>query len=134
VRFFYLNDDVFFGAPVKLDDRFWDGGVYAAWSDEPEVEDGSLRRDADSMDHASRLSRQWLSQAFATPPPSDLPVLPVLPRVVPYEEIFSTFRIHRGRCGAQCSFTRSSWRPRCLPTCVPPCSAPGTSRPSGPTS
>jgi len=97
VRFFYLNDDVFFGAPVKLDDRFWDGGVYAAWSDEPEVEDGSLRRDADSMDNASRLSRQWLSQAFATPPPSHLPVLPVLPvlgvlpRVAPYEHTFSTF-------------------------------------------
>jgi len=58
------------------------------------VEDGPLRRDADSMDHASRLSRQWLSQAFATPPPSDLPVMPVmpvLPRVVPYEHTFSTF-------------------------------------------
>jgi len=55
------------------------------------VEDGSLRRDADWMDHASGLSRQGLSQAFATPPPSDLPVLPVLPRVVHYEEIFSTF-------------------------------------------
>lgn len=86
-RFFYLNDDVFFGAPVQLDDWFWDGGVYAAWSDEPEVEDGPLRRDADSMDNASRLSRQWLSQAFATPPGD----LPVLPRVVPYEHTFSTF-------------------------------------------
>ena len=52
------------------------------------------------MDHASGLSRQGLSQAFATPPPSDLPVLPVLPalpalpvlpRVVPYEHTFSTF-------------------------------------------
>ena len=58
------------------------------------VEDGSLRRDADWMDHASGLSRQGLSQAFATPPPSDLPVLPVLPvlpRVMPYEHTFSTF-------------------------------------------
>jgi len=87
-RFFYFNDDVFFGAPVKLDDWFWDGGVYAAWSDEPEVEDGPLCRDADSMDNASRLSRQWLSQAFATPLPSGLPVLP---RVVPYEHTFNTF-------------------------------------------
>ena len=93
-RFFYLNDDVFFGSPVKLDDWFWDGGVYAAWSDAPEVEDGPLRRDADSMDNASRLSRQWLSQAFAMPPRSNPPVLPTLPmppRIVPYEHTFSTF-------------------------------------------
>jgi hypothetical protein len=87
-RFFYLNDDVFFGKPLKLDDWFWDGGVYAAWSDEPKVEDGPLRRDADSMNNASRLSRQWLSQAMTMPPPNDSPVLP---RVVPYEHTFSTF-------------------------------------------
>ena len=29
-RFFYLNDDVFFGAPVRVDDWFWAGGIYAA--------------------------------------------------------------------------------------------------------
>ena len=87
-RFFYLNDDVFFGAPVKLADWFWDGGVYAAWSDEPEVADGPLQRDADSMDNASRLSKQWLSQAFAAPAPAGLPLLP---RIEPYEHTFSTF-------------------------------------------
>ena len=59
-RFFYLNDDVFFGAPVETGDWFWDGGLYAAWSDEPVVSDGPLRQDANSMDNASRLSRQWL--------------------------------------------------------------------------
>lgn len=74
-RFFYLNDDVFFGAPVRLDDWFWDGGVYAAWSDDAEVADGPLRRDADSLHNASRLSRQWLSQPPAPQPgvPADLP-------------------------------------------------------------
>ena len=90
-RFFYLNDDVFFGAPVKLADWFWDGGVYAAWSDEPEVADGPLRRDADSMDNASRLSKQWLSNALTAPLPDDLPLLPLLPRIERYEHTFSTF-------------------------------------------
>ncbi len=88
-RFFYLNDDVFFGAPVKIGDWFWDGGVYAAWSDEPEVADGPLRPDADSMDNASRLSRQWLSRPFSPPQPGGLPVL--ARRVEPYEHTFSTF-------------------------------------------
>ena len=60
-RFFYLNDDVFFGAPVELDNWFWDGGVYAAWSDDPAVSDGPLRQDANSMDNACRLSNHWLS-------------------------------------------------------------------------
>lgn len=87
-RFFYLNDDVFFGAPVKLADWFWDGGVYAAWSDEPEVADGPLQRDADSMDNASRLSKQWLSKALTAPLPGGMPVLP---RIERYEHTFSTF-------------------------------------------
>jgi len=87
-RFFYLNDDVFFGAPVKLADWFWDGGVYAAWSDEPEVTDGPLQRDADSMDNASRLSKQWLSKPFTAPAPGGLPALA---RIEPYEHTFSTF-------------------------------------------
>ena len=60
-RYFYFNDDVFFGAPVKVDDWFWPGGVYVAWSDEPEVTDEALRTDATSLDNACRLSSQWLS-------------------------------------------------------------------------
>ena len=51
---------MFFWAPVDLGDWFWDGGVYAAWSDDPVVSDGPLRPDANSMDNASRLSQQWL--------------------------------------------------------------------------
>ena len=60
-RYFYFNDDVFFGAPVKVDDWFWPGGVYVAWSDDPEVSDEALRTDATSLDNACRLSSQWLS-------------------------------------------------------------------------
>jgi hypothetical protein len=73
-RFIYLNDDVFFGAPVRADDWFWDAGVYAAWSDEAVVADGPLRRDANSMDNATRLSRQWLAaQATDRPRRGDAP-------------------------------------------------------------
>jgi hypothetical protein len=59
-RYFYLNDDVFFGAPVVLDDWFWPGGVCVAWSDEPPVSDEPLRPDATALDNACRRSNQWL--------------------------------------------------------------------------
>ena len=64
-RYFYLNDDVFFGAPVNVDDWFWPGGFYVAWSDEPEVLGEALREDATSLENASRLSHQWLSHKAA---------------------------------------------------------------------
>jgi hypothetical protein len=60
-RYFYFNDDVFFGAPVRLSDWFWSGGIYTAWSDEPEVSDEGMRQDATALDNACRLSIQWLS-------------------------------------------------------------------------
>ncbi len=59
-RFFYLNDDVFFGAPVAVSDWFWSGGVCVAWSDDPEVSDEPLRPDATAPDNACRRSNQWL--------------------------------------------------------------------------
>ena len=83
-RYFYVNDDVFFGAPVRVDDWFWDDGVYAAWSDEPEVSDEALRPDANSMDNACRLSHQWLKAR------SGQAALPA-PRRAPYEPTFCTF-------------------------------------------
>lgn len=61
-RYFYFNDDVFFGAPVDLADWFWTGGVYAAWSDDAAVTDEPLRPDATSLENACRLSNQWLSE------------------------------------------------------------------------
>lgn len=60
-RYFYLNDDVFFGAPVKVSDWFWEGGIYVAWSDEPQVSDELPRQDATAHENACRLSKQWLT-------------------------------------------------------------------------
>ncbi|MGS0758513.1 hypothetical protein ACVBEH_29620, partial [Roseateles sp. GG27B] len=72
-RYFYFNDDVFFGAPVKVSDWFRDGGVrsaagqhssdgvFVAWSDEPMVSDEPLRPDAPSLENACRMSGQWLA-------------------------------------------------------------------------
>ena len=61
-RYFYFNDDVFFGAPVKISDWFCADGVYAAWSDEPQVSDEPLRMDATSPENACRFSNLWLSR------------------------------------------------------------------------
>jgi hypothetical protein len=60
-RFFYLNDDVFFGAPVRLDHWFWSGGFYVAWSDDRAVDEGPMRPGDNSLENASRLSAQWLN-------------------------------------------------------------------------
>lgn len=59
-RYFYLNDDVFFGAPVDTANWFSADGVYVAWSDEPEVSNEALRPDATALENACRLSHQWL--------------------------------------------------------------------------
>lgn len=64
-RFFYFNDDVFFGAPVQVADWFWEGGVYAAWSDDAVVAGQSMQPDATSLENGSRLSMQWLDQRAA---------------------------------------------------------------------
>lgn len=61
-RFFYFNDDVFFGAPVQLSDWFWEHGVYVAWSDDPAVTGTAMQPDATSLENGSRLSKQWLDQ------------------------------------------------------------------------
>lgn len=60
-RYFYLNDDVFFGAPVRLDHWFWPRGFYAAWSDDLAVAEGPMRSEDNSLENASRLSNQWLN-------------------------------------------------------------------------
>lgn len=67
-RFFYFNDDVFFGAPVDLADWFWDGGVYAGWSDEAPVRPGPLSRDALALENACRASMAWLEAHPASDP------------------------------------------------------------------
>jgi len=59
-RYFYLNDDVFFGAPVCLESWFFENGFYVSWSDEPEVKGNKLQADSTSLENACRLSKQWL--------------------------------------------------------------------------
>jgi hypothetical protein len=61
-RFFYFNDDVFFGAPVQLDDWFFDGGVYVAWSDDAAIEGDAMQADSTALVNASRLSKRWLAE------------------------------------------------------------------------
>jgi Stealth protein CR2, conserved region 2/Stealth protein CR1, conserved region 1 len=58
-RYFYLNDDVFFGSPVVLSDWFWEDGIYVGWSDEATVSNEPLRKDANALENACRLSNQW---------------------------------------------------------------------------
>jgi hypothetical protein len=58
-RYFYLNDDVMFGAPVQVSDWFSRDGLYVAWSDEPSVSDEPMRQDAGALENACRLSNEW---------------------------------------------------------------------------
>jgi hypothetical protein len=67
-RYFYFNDDVFFGAPVCLENWFFDKGFYVSWSDEPEVKGNQLQADSTSLENASRLSKQWLEANQSTRP------------------------------------------------------------------
>ena len=60
-RYFYFNDDVFFGAPVDVDDWFWSDGIFTAWSDDTPVLGGALLLEATSLENGCRLSNQWLT-------------------------------------------------------------------------
>ncbi len=64
-RFFYFNDDVFFGAPVNINDWFWSGGIYTAWSDDAQVSDGAMQLDATSLENGCRQSARWLAEHAA---------------------------------------------------------------------
>jgi hypothetical protein len=61
-RYFYLNDDVFFGSPVNLNHWFHDDGIYVGWSDEAPVIGEALQPEATSLDNACRLSIHWLKK------------------------------------------------------------------------
>ncbi len=61
-RYFYFNDDVFLGAPMRVQDWFHPDGFYVTWSDDPQVTDEAMRMDATSLENACRLSIQWLNQ------------------------------------------------------------------------
>jgi hypothetical protein len=87
-RYFYFNDDVFFGAPVRVDDWFYPGGIYLTWSDDPVVSDEPMRMDATSLENACRQSIQWLAQQESTVG-ADGPALRV--RDPLYQSTFRTF-------------------------------------------
>ena len=87
-RYFYFNDDVFFGAPVRINDWFWAGGIYVAWSDDAEVTDEPLRQDATSLENACRLSNQWLKSKLAQQTDCAEWALHVSPH---YQHTFRTF-------------------------------------------
>lgn len=105
-RYFYFNDDVFFGAPVKVSDWFRDDGVrsaagqhssdgvFVAWSDEPMVSDEPLRPDAPSLENACRMSGQWLAARGIGAVADAVPALAAgqaAQRCAPYRHTFRTF-------------------------------------------
>ena len=59
-RYFYLNDDVFFGSPVDVSHWFSKNGICVGWSDDLPVSNDGLQPDATALENACRLSIQWL--------------------------------------------------------------------------
>lgn len=63
-KFIYLNDDVFFGAPVNLDNWFGQHGV-AVFKEQETVPDYSaLQKNETALVNASILSKHWLQQRY----------------------------------------------------------------------
>ncbi len=87
-RYFYFNDDVFFGAPVRTEDWFWDGGIYAAWSAEAAVSDEPPKPHGSALGNACRRSIQWLDAAGAAAAPRQAAAHPRCSR---YRHTFRTF-------------------------------------------
>jgi Stealth protein CR2, conserved region 2/Stealth protein CR1, conserved region 1/Stealth protein CR4, conserved region 4 len=87
-RYFYLNDDVMFGAPVAVDDWFFEDGFYVAWSDEPPVSDEPLQPEANAMENACRLSGAWFK---AKAQEASEPHAQVRAATQTYQHIFRTF-------------------------------------------
>jgi Stealth protein CR2, conserved region 2/Stealth protein CR1, conserved region 1 len=91
-RYFYLNDDVLFGAPVKVADWFFDDGFYLAWSDEPEVSDVPMAQGASALENACRMSNAWFKAKAQQYSAGDAKIDPHLGVAVQaYQHIFRTF-------------------------------------------
>ena len=62
-RFFYFNDDVFFGAPVRIEDWFYSGGSYTAYAEHCNVMSQNRNQkpsaDAAATENACLISKQW---------------------------------------------------------------------------
>jgi hypothetical protein len=87
-RYFYLNDDVMFGAPVHVDDWFFDDGFYVAWSDEPQVGDTPLEQNGNVLENASKMSRAWFNAKAQDASNANTQVRTVAQT---YQHIFRTF-------------------------------------------
>jgi hypothetical protein len=59
-RYFYFNDDVILGAPLQLQDWFFEGGVFVGWSQEAQVSDEALQPGSTALENACRRSIAWL--------------------------------------------------------------------------
>lgn len=59
-RYFYFNDDVILGAPLKLRDWFYEGGVFVGWSQDAPVSDEALQPGSTALENACRRSIAWL--------------------------------------------------------------------------
>jgi hypothetical protein len=59
-RYFYLNDDVFFGSPMDVSHWFSQDDICVGWSDDLPVSNEGLQPDATALENACRLSIQWL--------------------------------------------------------------------------
>ena len=62
-RYFYCNDDVFFGKSVSIDDWFFDDGIYLSWSSDNVVVGDMMSPASTSLVNGSRLSKQWLNKS-----------------------------------------------------------------------
>ena len=60
-RYFYCNDDVFFGAPVDVNEWFHLKGIFTSWSDDEAIKGADMSANETSLHNGSHLSRQWLA-------------------------------------------------------------------------
>ena len=59
-HYFYFNDDVILGAPLQLQDWFFEGGVFVGWSQDAPVSDEPLQPGSTALENACRRSIAWL--------------------------------------------------------------------------
>lgn len=59
-HYFYFNDDIILGAPLKLEDWFFEGGVFVGWSQDAAVSDEPLQPGSTALENACRRSIAWL--------------------------------------------------------------------------
>ncbi|WP_348943989.1 stealth family protein [Chitinibacter sp. FCG-7] len=64
-RFIYLNDDIFFGAPVQISDWFSEQGLAVFFDQQAAPKTNALQEHETALVNAAVLSKQWLAQQYA---------------------------------------------------------------------